>query len=191
MNAPGARIAGYVVAAVAAVWLVREAFKRFAGARRDDGGTAPGGLPGAIGDVFGGGDFSDVRPGDPYGGVPPPPAGASKPVDFILARFLSPTDGGAVNRALFGSSVRFRLELTNTAALDWRGPLTLQVHEDYLITDAKGVASETVTVPARSSVPVDIDYRLGANLALRNPVLWANLFAGQRHVASVGPVEVI
>lgn len=181
----------YAGVAVVGVVVARSLWDRFSEPRVLDGGTASGGIPGAVSDAVGGGSFSDVRPGTPYANPIGPPAGASRPVDFIVGRFLSPQSGGSVNRALFSSTVRVRVEVTNTSSSDWRGPLTLEAFEDYLISDARGYAGETVLVPARSSRPVDIDYRLSANYVLREPKLYLNLWAGQRFLASADAVEVV
>lgn len=187
---PGAIVAG--VGLVAFVLL--RALKSAAAPTIGETATSGGGIAqNALNGLFGLGQSSstvaelELDTGSLY--VPTPDPESIEPLDFISGGIVDPRNGGTVRRVGYGSqTVRLKAELSNSGAIDWTGPLRLEVDEDYLFNDEKGSFSKVVTVRAGTTKQVDIDYALAADVEIREPNLFINVFAGTKYL---GPHEVI
>ena len=185
----------YIAAGAALVYVVVRSLKAstqvITGNTPGESGTTSGGILPGVGAILAGDtqfsqtvSTSTVPAGS--GSIAPvtPAAPTGNPLDYISGGIVAPQDGGSVNRALYSDTVRLVVELTNSAATAWSGELRLDVDEDYLLKDAKGTYSRTVTVAPRSSLRLDVDYALRGGVMIREPNLFINTYAGTKYLGS-------
>jgi hypothetical protein len=181
---PWAVPVGLAIVGVVVLWqLAKETAKPDVG----EAGTGASGLvPKAIDQVVGGGQFSktvhteQLQLGSGSLPIAPAPTSSKSPVDFISGGIVDPPNKGTVSRALYGYTVRLKLELSNSGVTDWVGAVRLEVYEDYLFSDEQGSYSSVYAVPKGTTRQFDIDYRLTATDGFRNPNLFINVFVGTK-----------